>query len=90
MGNNKPNKKSPETEPQNEKTNGAFYGNSQGAANINREPPDGPANDDYEREEPPPGKVWVYSPYIVRYGRRIFRKDGKMWRFPGDPDYQRS
>ena len=29
----------------------------------------------------PPGKKWAYSPYITRGGRRIYRKNGKVWRF---------
>ena len=54
---------------------------------------DGPAaNDDTERKSedpPPPGKVWVFMPYITVNGKRIPHPTGGGFRFPGDPDYDR-
>lgn len=35
------------------------------------------------------GKVQVFTPYIVKNGKRIYRSDGKMWMFWGDSDYNR-
>ena len=29
--------------------------------------------------------VEVFTPYITKNGRRIYRKDGKMWHFFADP-----
>lgn len=55
--------------------------------------PTGPGeNDNIERrpeEQPPPGKVWVYTPYITVKGKRIRHPTGGVFRFPGDPDYDR-
>lgn len=49
-------------------------------------------NDNTERkpeDQPPPGKVWVYTPYITVNGKRIPHPTGGVFRFPGDPDYNR-
>lgn len=35
------------------------------------------------------GKIQVFTQYIVRNGKRIYRSDGKMWMFWGDPNYNR-
>lgn len=31
-------------------------------------------------DEPRPGYKFIYTPYITRKGKRVFRKDGKVWR----------
>jgi hypothetical protein len=28
-----------------------------------------------------PGNEWVYTPYITKNGKRLYRQGGKMWRF---------
>jgi len=29
-------------------------------------------------------KIYIFSPYITKNGIKIYRKDGKKWRFLGD------
>lgn len=52
-------------------------------------PPSTPAANDDAEDKLPPGKVWVYTPYITVKGKRIFHPTGGVFRFPGDPDYNR-
>jgi hypothetical protein len=35
------------------------------------------------------GKIQIFTPFITKNGKRIYRPDGKMWMFWGDPNYDR-